>query len=118
VGRGEAEGHCLLLSEAPADAPSGQRLAALVRTDDGFEIAEADLALRGPGELFGTRQAGIPRLRFADLRRHLELLAEARRAAARVVERDPELRRPEHQRAAEVMRRRWERLPLVGAEAG
>ena len=118
VGRGLVEGHCLLLSEVSPDTPAGQRLAALVRTDDGFEIAEVDLSLRGPGELFGTRQAGIPRLRFADLRRHLDLLAEARRAAARVVERDPQLRLPEHQQAAEEMRRRWERMPLVGAEAG
>jgi ATP-dependent DNA helicase RecG len=108
----------LLLSEVKPDTPAGQRLAAMVESDDGFVIAEADLALRGPGELFGTRQAGIPRLRFADLRRHLSLLAEAREAAARIIERDPQLAAPEHQAAAEVMRRRWERLPLVGAEAG
>jgi len=115
VGRGEEESWCLLLSGA---AEASARLSAMARTNDGFEIAEADLELRGPGELFGTRQSGVPRLRFADLRRHLALLAEAQRAAAGVVRRDPSLSFPEHRHAREVMVRRWESLSLVGAEAG
>jgi ATP-dependent DNA helicase RecG len=118
VGRGEADSFCLLLSEARSDTPAGERLAAMCRSHDGFELAEVDLRLRGPGELFGTRQSGLPRLRFADLRRHLELLARAQRAAAAVIAEDAELTLPEHDAAREVMLRRWEEVPLVGAEAG
>jgi ATP-dependent DNA helicase RecG len=118
VGRGGGQAHCLLLSNVAAETPAGQRLAALARSHDGFAIAEADLELRGPGEIFGTRQSGVPRLRFADLRRHAELLAEARAAALGVLSVDPELAREEHRVARSAMERRWERLPLLGAEAG
>ncbi len=118
VGRGGGEAHCLLLSDVPAESVAGKRLAALARSADGFAIAEADLELRGPGEIFGTRQSGVPRLRFADLRRHAELLAEARRAAEVLLREDPELAREENREARAAMLRRWESLPLLGAEAG
>jgi len=118
VGRGDADSFCLLLSDVARGTPGAERLQAMVKSSDGFEIAEADLALRGPGEVFGTRQSGVPRLRFADLRQHMQLLADARRAATEVVARDPALALEEHRVAREVMLRRWERLPLVGAEAG
>jgi len=65
-------------------------------TQDGFEIAEADLRLRGPGELWGTRQSGLPRLKLADLSRDEALLGEAREAAARLVADDPQLATPAH----------------------
>ncbi len=74
LGRGERPGICLLVHAAQADAP---RLAALVATDDGMAIAEADLAARGPGELLGRQQHGVLRLRIADLSRDLDLLHEA-----------------------------------------
>jgi ATP-dependent DNA helicase RecG len=118
VGRDSKKSHCLLLTDAAPGSVAAERLGVMVRTDDGFEIAEADLRIRGPGEVFGTRQAGLPRLRFADLGAHMRLLALAQRHAAGTVERDPELALPEHQAALRVMRRRWEGIELVGEEAG
>ncbi|MCA9665382.1 MAG: DEAD/DEAH box helicase, partial [Myxococcales bacterium] len=107
---------CLLLS-GEADVEQS-RLEVLTRSSDGFVIAEADLAHRGPGELFGTRQSGVPRLRFADLERHIALLAEAQRAARDLLASDPRLERPEHQQARLAMERRFGEQPLPGAEAG
>lgn len=95
VGRGAAASYCLLIAE-PRTAEAEQRLRAMERTGDGFEIAEQDLKLRGPGEIFGTRQHGLPDLRVADPIRDLKLLELARKEARRVVEADPGLRRPEH----------------------
>jgi ATP-dependent DNA helicase RecG len=115
VGRGAAASHCLLLTAAARGSDASARLEVLASTSDGFEIAEADLTLRGPGEVFGTRQSGLPRLRFADLREHMRLLATAQEAAREVVDADPELSAPENRGAQEVMQRRWEREPLVGA---
>jgi ATP-dependent DNA helicase RecG len=118
VGRGTEQSFCLLLSETAPTSDAGQRLAVMARTDDGFEIAEADLELRGPGELVGTRQSGVPRFRFAHLVRHRELLVAARQAAQELLDTDPELEAPEHRAARQVMERRWRHLPLVGEEAG
>jgi len=118
VGRGDEDSLCLLLSDAEPESPAGQRLAVMVRTHDGFEIAEADLRQRGPGEVFGTRQAGLPRFRFADLRSHMQLLSQAQSYAMAVVQRDPKLELPEHRQAHLVMQRRWEGIALVGEEAG
>ncbi|MCC6749705.1 MAG: ATP-dependent DNA helicase RecG [Deltaproteobacteria bacterium] len=118
VGRGGGASRCLLLAGIARRSTAADRLRVLTRTEDGFAIAEADLERRGPGELFGTRQAGLPRLRFADLTRHLRLLAEAQRAAARLLALDPELSLPEHQAVRELVRRRWDRRPLPGGEAG
>jgi ATP-dependent DNA helicase RecG len=93
VGRGERRSHCLLLAEA-STPEAAARLDALTRSTDGFELAERDLEIRGPGELFGTRQSGLPPLRVADLMRDRDLLAMARRDAAAWVERSPLLGRP------------------------
>jgi ATP-dependent DNA helicase RecG len=71
------------------------RMAVLERTADGFVVAEKDLEMRGPGEFFGTRQAGLEVLRVAELPRDLRLLEEARREAFACVERDPRLEAPE-----------------------
>ncbi len=78
VGRGAARSTCLLVYHGPLGATAKQRLAALRSTDDGFVIAEEDLRLRGPGELLGTKQSGLPEFHFADLSLHGELLAAAR----------------------------------------
>jgi ATP-dependent DNA helicase RecG len=86
-------------------------------TTDGFVIAEEDLALRGPGELLGPRQAGIPRLRFGNLAQHTELLLEARRHAEAVLADDPELTRPEHANLRAAVARRFARS-VYGAEGG
>jgi ATP-dependent DNA helicase RecG len=96
VGRGGGAAHCVLITHGAVSEDGRARLDAIAGTTDGFRIAEADLALRGPGELCGPRQAGVPRLRFGNLAQHFELLLEARRHAERVLDDDPELVRPEH----------------------
>ena len=106
VGRGAAESHCILLSDIPEAAA---RLRAFTETTDGFKIAELDLKERGMGELAGARQHGGITLRYADLERDLPLLEAARRAAARIIERDPTLARPEHAAYRERILRRYER---------
>jgi ATP-dependent DNA helicase RecG len=81
VGRGPHASSCFLLYQAPLSDEARQRLAAMTGTTDGFEIAERDLQLRGPGDFFGTRQAGIPTFRMIDLVRDRELVELARREA-------------------------------------
>jgi ATP-dependent DNA helicase RecG len=117
VGRGGAASHCLLLSQGASSEDAERRLAAMVATHDGFRIAEEDLALRGPGELLGPRQAGVPRLRFGDLQQHTELLLEARRHAERVLEDDPALERPVHAALRRALARRMAQS-VYGAESG
>ena len=107
VGRGGGASHCVLVAQG--DARRGRRAPAraMVETHDGFRIAEYDLALRGPGELLGPRQAGVPRLRFGDLAQHTELLLEARRHAEAILDEDPELVRPEHAALRRAIDRRF-----------
>jgi ATP-dependent DNA helicase RecG len=83
VGRDRHQSHCFLLYQSPLSDEGRERLKAMTDTNDGFEIAERDLRLRGPGDFFGTRQAGIPTFRMIDLVRDRELLETARREAAR-----------------------------------
>ena len=94
VGRGEHKSYCLLLSDSPSEVAQG-RLSALERIHDGFELAEVDLELRGPGDFFGTRQSGLPNLRMAKLSDR-ELLEMARTEATRIKDEDPELSAPRH----------------------
>ena len=96
VGRGEHESHCLLMSDAVGE-PAESRLTAMCETTDGFEIAEMDLALRGPGEFFGTRQHGLPAFKLADLSNEMALLQQAKDDAVALLGRDPKLLAPEHQ---------------------
>jgi ATP-dependent DNA helicase RecG len=108
VGRGAARSHCLLVAHfARAGDEARERLQTMVRTQDGFEIARADLKLRGPGELVGTRQSGQRIFEIADLYRDEAILEEAREEAFALVEEDPELARPEHQATAEALAQRW-----------
>jgi ATP-dependent DNA helicase RecG len=87
-----------------------RRLDAMVRTNDGFEIAELDLELRGPGEFFGTRQAGMPSFRVAHLIRDRQLLELAKREAAAVMEGpNSEVTQAELSRALVALRTRWQR---------
>ena len=95
VGRGEHRSYCLLLSSETQSASAKERLAALERTHDGFELAEIDLELRGPGDFFGTRQSGLPALRMAQFSDRL-LLESARELAGRIADEDPELKEPRH----------------------
>jgi ATP-dependent DNA helicase RecG len=82
VGRGSARSYCILMTGGKISAPAAERLAAMVRTQNGFELAELDLQLRGPGEFFGTRQAGIPDFRVANLVRDRDLLELAKTESA------------------------------------
>lgn len=103
VGRGSVQSHCFLLGKATT--PEGkQRIDLLRACTNGFEIAEADLELRGPGEYCGSRQAGLPDFRTADLLRDSRLLDLARRDAADLLARDPELAMAEHAALAESVK--------------
>ncbi|HEY6034702.1 MAG TPA: ATP-dependent DNA helicase RecG [Kofleriaceae bacterium] len=117
VGRGGGAAHCVLLTHGGLTEEGRERLDAMVRTTDGFEIAETDLALRGPGELCGPRQAGVPRLRYGDLGEHFELLLEARRHATTILDEDPDLVRPEHTSLRAALARRLAQS-VYGAESG
>lgn len=107
VGRGGSRGYCFLMTGS-ASAEDNERLSVLVGTTDGFRIAEEDLRLRGPGEMLGTRQHGLPELRVADLARDGELLRMAQRDAEKLVREDAKLRRPEHAPLREVLAARYE----------
>ena len=91
VGRGSRESVCVLLYESPVSELARARLKVIFEHTDGFEIARQDLLLRGPGELLGHRQSGLPMLRFADLERDVDLLEAARDLAARVLDQHPEI---------------------------
>jgi ATP-dependent DNA helicase RecG len=106
VGRGTAASHCILLSDAQGAA---ERLRQFTTTDDGFKIAELDLALRGMGELAGARQSGGVSLRFANFSTDLDLLEIARKHASAMIARDPALERPEHAVYRESIVQRYER---------
>jgi ATP-dependent DNA helicase RecG len=93
IGRGSQKSYCILLQESPE---SHEKLSVLEATSDGFEIAEADLRIRGPGDILGTEQSGLPPLALGDLVRDAELMSEARRRADELLESDPALARPEH----------------------
>ncbi|MDJ0754057.1 MAG: ATP-dependent DNA helicase RecG [Ardenticatenaceae bacterium] len=94
VGRGEHQSFCLLVAD-DSSADAEQRLTALEDTNDGFQLAEKDLELRGPGEFFGRRQSGLPELRLASLT-DMTLLQEAREEAEQLFADDPHLEKPEH----------------------
>jgi ATP-dependent DNA helicase RecG len=94
VGRGAHQSFCMLLAEK-SGSTSDDRLKVIEETQDGFKLAEADLALRGPGEFFGTRQSGVPDLRVAELT-DIKLLEQARHVAREIFERDPEFALPEN----------------------
>jgi len=105
VGRGTAQSYCMLLAGNPTDV-GRQRLDIIEKTQDGFELAEADLKLRGPGEFFGTRQSGMPDLRMARIS-DVALLELARNEAVRLFEIDPGLTRQEHRLLAAEVARVW-----------
>ena len=94
VGRAAAKSYCILVY--PDDAGERERLEILTRSTDGFEIADADLRLRGPGQLAGTIQSGAGELRFGDLLRDVSVYRAAKLAAEQIVADDPQLAAPEH----------------------
>ena len=96
VGRGAEQSFCILMTGDKLGEDARTRLGTMVDTNDGFKIAEVDLRLRGPGDLMGTQQSGIPELHLADLVEDADLLQQARAAAQRLLDADPELRDPKH----------------------
>ncbi|HEY1964359.1 MAG TPA: ATP-dependent DNA helicase RecG [Acidobacteriaceae bacterium] len=110
VGRGSAKSYCILMTGGRVSPDAEQRLEAMVRTQDGFELAELDLELRGPGEFFGTRQAGLPDFRVANLVRDRELLELAKReAAAFVASGGAEATEAERAVVAARLKKAWQR---------
>jgi ATP-dependent DNA helicase RecG len=108
IGRGAAKSYCLLMRGEKISEEAERRLDAMTRTNDGFQIAELDLELRGPGEFFGTKQAGIPAFRVANIIRDRQLLEMAKREAALVVSGpNAEISKDEIGRALREMRSRW-----------
>jgi len=97
IGRGEHKSYCILLTSAQAKEASA-KLAVLERTSNGFEVAEADWELRGPGDLLGTAQSGLPALKIGNLKADAELMRRARAAAVSIFQVDPRLESPENQR--------------------
>ena len=95
VGRGKHQSWCFLVTASRSET-ARERLRALCATNDGFQIAEEDLRLRGPGDFFGKRQHGLPQLKVADFAADMELLKEARQAAEELIAADPELKKPSH----------------------
>ena len=130
VGRGNQQAYCLLMARhlGRGGAQSGgrakgseesvstarERLEALVRSNDGFVIAEDDLRIRGPGEFFGLRQWGMPEFRVANLVRDADLLEQARQEAFSLLKSDPGLKEPAHQGLREAMLRKWEKKLELG----
>jgi ATP-dependent DNA helicase RecG len=109
IGRGGAKSYCILMTGGKVSEDAQRRLEAMARTNDGFQIAELDLELRGPGEFFGTRQAGIPSFRVANLIRDAKLLEAAKREAAAVIAGpNQEISAEEISRALVHMRARWQ----------
>jgi ATP-dependent DNA helicase RecG len=96
IGRGSKQSFCILLASRLGLGDARERLEFFVRTNDGFELAEKDMEIRGPGEMLGTRQHGLPDLRIADLGRDRKILRQARKDAFRLVKLDPELKQPQN----------------------
>ncbi|RNC67184.1 MAG: ATP-dependent DNA helicase RecG [Desulfuromonadales bacterium] len=115
VGRGSEKSRCILMTPGKLTEDGEKRLRVMESTTDGFRIAEADLEIRGPGDFLGTRQAGLPDFRVANILRDGRILEEARKEAFAVVERDPDLKQSEHVKLRAELARRWGgRLELAG----
>lgn len=114
VGRSGARSRCILLTPGKLSEDGERRLRVMEATSDGFRIAEADLEIRGPGDFLGTRQAGMPDFRVADILRDGSILEQARQAAFGLIEKDPELSTAGHGTVREELLRRWgKRLELA-----
>lgn len=107
VGRGSERSYCLLVATDPLSEAARRRLSAMVDSGDGFALSEADLAIRGPGEFFGTRQSGVPALRVANLLRDADLLESARPSAFEWVDRDPTLQTAESRPLRAYLEGKW-----------
>ena len=114
VGRGAAPGFCFLVNHGAGSMIAAERLRVMEKESDGFKIAEADLRLRGPGELLGTRQSGLADFRLANLIRDARLLIEARQEALAWLEKDPQLKSRESVGMREILKHRWGKSLQLG----
>jgi len=113
VGRGANLSYCYLISYPQLSRIGRERLVTMCQTTDGFEIAEKDLELRGPGEFFGTEQSGMPQFKYASLVKDQIILQEARTAAFRMIEEDPELNRAENRLVKHIFNERYRRREML-----
>jgi len=113
IARGSFPGFCCVFAD-PQTEEARKRLDAFVSTTDGFRLAELDFSIRGPGDLFGTQQHGIPPLRVADLQRDADCLEKARRDAKALVADDPGLTKPEHARLRRMVLARYGKALELG----
>ena len=97
VGRGTEQSYCILMSDYKISKEAKLRIDTMVRTNNGFEIADVDLKIRGPGDLTGTQQSGVLDLLIADLATDGKILQEARYSAEKIIDSDPKLNAPQHQ---------------------
>jgi ATP-dependent DNA helicase RecG len=102
IGRGEHKSYCILLTSEPS-SEAAAKLAVVEKTSDGFEVAEADWELRGPGDLLGTAQSGLPALKIGNLKRDAELMRRARTAAISIFAADPKLEAAQNQRFRQLI---------------
>ncbi|HRZ67746.1 MAG TPA: ATP-dependent DNA helicase RecG, partial [Candidatus Omnitrophota bacterium] len=106
IGRGNQRSYCILISDTGSEE-ARKRIKALISNTSGFNIAEEDLQLRGPGQFFGTRQHGLPELRYANLLANVKQLEAARKEAFGLVSADAELAKPQNRRLKEAVRRKY-----------
>lgn len=104
VGRGAEKSYCILLTGSEISKESRQRMDIMVRTTDGFEIAEEDLKMRGPGDIYGTRQSGALNFKIADIIHDADIMEETKQAAIAILSQDPELLHYEHQGLKQMLR--------------
>jgi ATP-dependent DNA helicase RecG len=116
VGRGADQSYCILMTSHKLSTDARTRLETMCRTNDGFEIADVDLQLRGPGDLMGTRQSGLLNFKIADISKDQQLLRLARKIATEILATDPRLENPTHTRIRQEYVRqnkgklRWSRI--------
>ncbi len=107
VGRGADQSFCILMSNDKLSADARKRIATMVNSNDGFVIADVDLSLRGPGDLQGTRQSGLPDLKIADLSKDEKILKHARDVATKILEKDNSLNHPDNQLLKQTLRAKF-----------
>lgn len=112
IGRGKYPSYCILFSSAKTEE-ARQRLTALVKTQDGFKLAEEDLKIRGPGEFFGKRQHGFPEIKIGDIFKDMEILELSRKEAFNLLRYDQNLSSPKHKVLLEMLRERFPNLELI-----
>jgi ATP-dependent DNA helicase RecG len=114
VGRGDKKSYCILLSPYKLSEEAEERLKTIESTRDGFKIAEKDLELRGPGEFFGTRQHGLPDLRFSNLVVDQPILQRARKRAFALIDNDPQLLKPENKCVRDCYLEKYKEMDKLG----